>query len=75
MEVPASISNSFASIANSQNVPLFGISRALGHSTTSTTTRIYMHLFDDTHLSVVQAVGEAVGINGPGDSMKGKMQE
>ena len=34
-----------------------------------------MHLFDDTHLSVVQAVGEAVGINGPGDSMKGKMQE
>ena len=67
--------HSFASIANSQNVPLFGISRALGHSTTSTTTRIYMHLFDDTHLSVVQAVGEAVGINGPGDSMKGKMQE
>ena len=53
--------HSFASIANSQNVPLFGISRALGHSTTSTTSRIYMHLFDDTHLSVVQAVGEAVG--------------
>ena len=50
--------HSFASIANSQNVPL---SRALGHSTTSTTSRIYMHLFDDTHLSVVQAVGEAVG--------------
>ena len=47
----------------------------LATSTTSTTTRIYMHLFDDTHLSVVQAVGEAVGINGPGDSMKGKMQE
>ena len=35
------------------DVPLFGISRALGHSTTSTTTRIYMHLFDDTHLYVV----------------------
>ncbi|MBD5161249.1 MAG: site-specific integrase [Oscillibacter sp.] len=57
--------HSFASIANSRNVPLFGISRALGHSTTSTTSRIYMHLFDDTHLSVVQAVGEAVG--GAGD--------
>lgn len=52
--------HSFASIANSQNVSLFGISRALGHSTTNTTSRIYMHLFDDTHLSVVQAVGEAV---------------
>ena len=52
--------HSFASIANSRNVPLFGISRALGHSTTSTTSRIYMHLFDDTHLAVVQAVGQAV---------------
>lgn len=62
--------HSFASIANSQNVPLFGISRALGHSTTNTTTRIYMHLFDDTHLSVVQAVGEAVGGSGPSDPSK-----
>ena len=62
--------HSFASIANSQNVPLFGISRALGHSTTNTTTRIYMHLFDDTHLSVVQAVGEAVGGSGPNDLPK-----
>ena len=52
--------HSFASIANSRNVPLFGISRALGHSTTSTTSRIYMHLFDDTHLAVVRAVGQAV---------------
>ncbi len=52
--------HSFASIANSRNVSLFGISRALGHSTTSTTARIYMHLFDDTHLSVVQQVGEAI---------------
>ena len=52
--------HSFASIAGSRNVSLFGISRALGHSTTSTTARIYMHLFDDTHLSVVQQVGEAI---------------
>lgn len=62
--------HSFASIANSRNVPLFGISRALGHSTTATTSRIYMHLFDDTHLSVVQAVGEAVGGRGPNDPPK-----
>ena len=52
--------HSFASIAHSRNVPLFGISKALGHSNTNTTTQIYMHLFDDTHLSVVQAVGQAI---------------
>ena len=56
--------HSFASIANSRNIPLFGISKALGHSTTSTTSRIYTHLFDDTHLAVVQAVGRAVGDGG-----------
>ena len=52
--------HSFASIANSRNVPIFGISKALGHSTTNTTSQIYTHLFDDTHLNVVQAVGEAI---------------
>ena len=52
--------HSFASIANSRNVPIFGISKALGHSTTSITSQIYTHLFDDTHLSVVQAVGDAI---------------
>ena len=52
--------HSFASIANSKNVSIFGISKALGHSTTNTTSQIYTHLFDDTHLSVVQAVGEAI---------------
>lgn len=56
--------HSFASIANSRNVSLFGISRALGHSTTSTTARIYMHLFDDTHLSVVQQVSQAIAAPG-----------
>ena len=39
---------------------LFAISRALGHSSTNTTTKIYMHLFDETHLSVVQEVGRAI---------------
>ena len=52
--------HSFASIAHSRNVPLFGISKALGHSNTNTTAQIYMHLFDETHLSVVQAVGRAI---------------
>ena len=52
--------HSFASIAHSRNVPLFCISKALGHSNTNTTTQIYMHLFDETHLSVVQEVGKAI---------------
>lgn len=52
--------HSFTSIAHSRNVPLFSISRALGHSSTTTTSQIYMHLFDDTHLSVVQEVGRAI---------------
>lgn len=53
--------HSFASIAHSCNVPLYGISRALGHSNTQTTTQIYMHLFEETHLAVVQQVGRAIG--------------
>jgi integrase len=52
--------HSFASIAHHSNVPLLGISRALGHSSTATTTKIYTHLFDETHLAVVQAVGAAI---------------
>lgn len=56
--------HSFASIAHSRNVPLFGISKALGHSSTNTTSRIYMHLFDETSLSVVQEVGRAIGGGG-----------
>ena len=36
--------HSFASVANSQNVPMFSISKALGHSSTSVTSAVYMHL-------------------------------
>ena len=56
--------HSFASIAHSRNVPLFSISKALGHSNTNTTAQIYLHLFDETHLSVVQEVGKAIDGNG-----------
>ncbi len=52
--------HSFTSIAHSCNVPLYSISRALGHSNTNTTTQVYMHLFDETHLTVVQEVGRAI---------------
>lgn len=53
--------HSFASIAHSRAVPLFDISRALGHSSSATTTKVYMHLFDETHLNVVREVGRAIG--------------
>ena len=61
--------HSFASVANSQRIPLFDIGKALGHSSTSTTSRIYTHLFDDTHRDMLSQVAGAIAcipINGEG---------
>ncbi len=52
--------HSFASIANSQRVSLYSICKALGHSNTTITSQIYTHLFDETHLDVVDLVGQAI---------------
>ena len=52
--------HSFASVANSQNVPMFSISKALGHSSTSVTSVVYMHLFDDAVADVVSQVASAI---------------
>ncbi len=52
--------HSFASVANSQNVPMFSISKALGHSSTAVTSAVYMHLFDDTVADVVSLVADAI---------------
>ena len=52
--------HSFASIANSQRVSMYSICKALGHSNTTITSRVYMHLFDDTHQDVVDLVGQAI---------------
>lgn len=52
--------HSFASVANSQNVPMFSISKALGHSSTSVTSAVYMHLFDDAVGDVVSQVASAI---------------
>jgi integrase len=49
-----------ASIANSQHVPLYSICKALGHSSTTITSQIYTHLFDETHQDVVDLVGKAI---------------
>ena len=52
--------HSFATIACLQGASLFDIGKALGHSTPSTTGRIYTHLVDRTHESTVQRVSAAL---------------
>lgn len=52
--------HSFASIANSQNIPMHDISHALGHSSISITSSIYTHLFDETEHKTIQAVAAAI---------------
>lgn len=46
--------HSFASIANSKGIPLFDIGKALGHSSTATTSKIYAHLLDPDHRDMLQ---------------------
>ena len=52
--------HTFASMANSARVPMYQISRAMGHSNPNITQRIYTHLFDQTHGEVLAAVAHAI---------------
>ena len=52
--------HSFATIACVQGASLFDIGKALGHSTPSTTGRIYTHLVDHTHENTVLRVSNAL---------------
>ena len=52
--------HTFASMANNARVPMYQISRAMGHSSPSITQRIYTHLFDQTHGEVLAAVAETI---------------
>jgi len=54
--------HSFASIANAQGASLFDIGKALGHSTPSTTGKIYTHILDHTHEGTVVRVSHAIGL-------------
>lgn len=53
--------HSFASVANSCCVPMYTISRALGHSSAAITSEVYTHLFDETVQDVVNVVADAIG--------------
>jgi integrase len=50
------IRHTFASLSNEAGVQDFNIGKALGHSTPSTTKKIYMHLFDQKHTAAMEAV-------------------
>lgn len=52
--------HSFASIANSQHIPMHDISHTLGHSSITITSAIYTHLFDETETSTLRTVAEAI---------------
>lgn len=52
--------HTFATLASAQGVPLFDIGKAMGHSTPSTTGKIYTHLQDQTHGQTLTKVEEAV---------------
>jgi integrase len=57
--------HSFASVANSQGVPMFDISRTLGHSSLAVTSNIYTHLFDETEARTLTAVAQAIDDGAP----------
>ena len=52
--------HTFATVASAQGAPLFEIGKALGHSTPSTTGRIYTHLVDSTHAATLNRVSDAL---------------
>lgn len=55
--------HTFASVANSLGIPMFDIGKALGHSTPATTSRIYTHLFDQSHTSTIDKVAGALTLS------------
>lgn len=52
--------HTFATLASAQGAPLFDIGKAMGHSTPSTTGKIYTHLQDQTHGTTLAKVEEAL---------------
>lgn len=46
--------HSFASIANAMGMPMFDIGKALGHSSSATTSKVYTHLMDQDHRMLLE---------------------
>lgn len=52
--------HTFASIANANGISLFDIGKALGHSTPSTTGKIYTHLLDTNNKDAIIKIAESI---------------
>ena len=50
--------HSFASIANAKGIPMYDIGKALGHSSPSTTSKVYTHLLDRDHKDLLERMWE-----------------
>lgn len=48
--------HSFATLASKENIPLFDLSKALGHSSIATTTKIYTHHLDKGHRDLMNTL-------------------
>ncbi len=48
--------HSLASVANNAGINLYEISKILGHSNTSTTSKMYISMFDDTHKETMSTI-------------------
>lgn len=62
--------HSFASVASSARIPMYQISRAMGHSSPATTQRVYTHLFEPTHGEVLAAVEAAISREIPAEKKR-----
>lgn len=52
--------HTFASVANSQGATIYDISHALGHSSITVTSKIYVHLFQQAEQHTMQLVARAI---------------
>ena len=52
--------HTFASIANATGMTIYDISKVLGHSDVTVTSKVYIHLLEDTHKNVITAVSKYI---------------
>jgi len=52
--------HSFASLTNAVGISQFNASKMLGHSTPATTSKIYTHMYDESHKEEMKRIAEAL---------------